>query len=84
MKNVKDHIPELQATAKKVLPGFRQARAVLDVYIHVLEYFEEQVAIDVANGTATPLRGIEPSLVREAEQVRAMMGAFGKLIARGE
>ena len=47
----------------------------------MLEYFEYQVAIDVANRTATPLRGIAPSLVQEAEQVRAMMSAFGKLIA---
>ena len=81
--NPKDHIPQLQATAKRVLPGFREARSVLDVYIHVLEYFEKQVAVDVANRTATPLRGIEPSLVREAEQVKAMIGAFTKLIERG-
>ena len=82
--NPKDHIPQLQATAKLMLPGFKEARSVLDVYIHVLEYFEKQVALDVAHRTATPLRGIEPSLVRDAEQVKAMMGAFTKLIDRGD
>jgi hypothetical protein len=65
-----------------VLPGFREARSVLDVYIHVLEYFEKHVAVDVTNRMARPLRGIEPGLVREAEQVQAMIGAFTELIDR--
>ena len=81
--NVKDHIPTLQATAATVLPGMKQARSLLDIAIRVLEYFEKHAASDAANRTATPLRGVDPSLLSDAEQVKAMLSAFGKLHARG-
>ena len=35
-------------------------------------------ARDAANGTATSLR-VDPALVRDAAQVRAMLAAFGRL-----
>ena len=77
--NPKEHIPTLQATAAMLLPGMRHARSLLDVSIRVLEYFEKQVAKDAANGRGITAQGAEPSLVKEAEQVRALLTAFGRL-----
>jgi hypothetical protein len=74
-----DHIPSLQATAATVLPGMRQARALLDVSIRVLEYFERHAARDAATGTRTTFKPAEPSLQKEVENVKAMLRAFGRL-----
>jgi hypothetical protein len=82
--NVKDHIPALQVTAVAVLPGMKQARSLLEITIRVLEYFEKHVASDVANRTATPLKGVDPSLLSDAEQLKALLSAFGRLHARGD
>ena len=76
--NAKDNIPSLQATAAVLLPGMKHARSLLDVSIRVLEYFEAHAARDAATGTLTPLQ-IDPSLIRDAAQVRAMLSAFGRL-----
>ena len=76
--NPRDHIPSLQATASTLLPGLKQARSLLDVSIRVLEYFESHAAREAAKGTATSLR-VDPALVRDAVQVRAMLTAFGRL-----
>ena len=76
--NPKDAIPALQATAAAVLPGMKQARSLLDVCIRVLQYFETHAARDAANRTATTFQA-EPSLMRDAEQLQALLSAFGKL-----
>jgi hypothetical protein len=72
------HIPTLQATAAAVLPGMRQARALLDVSIRVLEYFERHAARDAVTGEATTFKP-EPGLQKEVENVRALLAAFGRL-----
>ena len=77
--NPNDHIPALQATAAMLLPGMKHARALLDVSIRVLEYFEKHVANDAANGTGVTLQRAEPNLINEAEQVRRLLMAFGRL-----
>jgi hypothetical protein len=77
--NPKEHIPTLQATAATVLPGMKQARSLLDISIRVLEYFEKHAARDAANRTFTTLQDVEPELIADAEQVKALLSAFGKL-----
>jgi len=74
-----DHIPTLHATAAAMLPGMRQARAMLDVSIRVLEYFERHAARDVANGTFTTFTPADPSLQKEVDNVKAMLRVFGRL-----
>jgi hypothetical protein len=74
-----DHIPTLHATAAVMLPGMKQARALLDVSIRVLEYFERHAARDVATGTSTTFTPAEPSLQKEVENVKALLAAFGRL-----
>ena len=78
MTNPKESIPTLQATAAAMLPGMKQARSLLDMCIRVLQYFETHAARDAANGTATTFQA-EPSLMRDAEQMKAMLSAFGRL-----
>lgn len=74
-----DHIPTLQATAATVLPGMRQARALLDVSIQVLEYFERHAAREVTSGTCVSFKRPEPGLMKEVENVKALLRAFGRL-----
>lgn len=73
-----DHTPSLQATARTLLPGMKHARSLLDVSIRVLEYFEAQAVHDAATGTATSLP-VDPKLMRDAAEVRALLVAFGRL-----
>ena len=77
--NPKESIPTLQATAAMLLPGMKHARSLLDVSIRVLEYFETHVASDAENGKLTTWKKVEPNLLKDAEQVRAMLSAFGRL-----
>jgi hypothetical protein len=74
----KESIPTLQVTAGMLLPGMQHARSLLDVSIRVLQYFESQVARDAATGTAATLTAV-PNLVKDAEQVKALLSAFGRL-----
>jgi hypothetical protein len=39
--NPQEQIPSLHAITVQMLPGMRRARALLDVSVHVLEYFEQ-------------------------------------------
>ena len=78
----KESVPTLQATAAMLLPGMKHARSLLDVSIRVLQYFESHAARDLATGKATALQGAEPSLIEDAEQVKAMLSAFGRLHGR--
>lgn len=78
MNHTHNNIPSLQATAAMLLPGMKQARSLLDVSIRVLEYFETHAVSYAANGTATTLR-VDPKLVRDAAQVRALLTAFDRL-----
>ncbi len=77
--NPKETVPTLQVTAAMLLPGMMHARALLDVSIRVLQYFHSHAASDVAMGSATTFKGTEPDLIREAEQVKALLSAFGRL-----
>lgn len=76
---VKEAIPALQATAAMLLPGMKHARSMLDVSIHVLQYFESRALTDSANGTLSVPLAAERTLLEEAENVKAMLTAFGRL-----
>ena len=71
--------PTLQATAAAVLPGMRRARALLDVSIRVMEYFERHPARDASSGASTNSAPAGPSTPTEAEHVKALLEAFGRL-----
>jgi hypothetical protein len=74
-----DPLQTLQATAAMFLPGMKHARSLLDVSIRVLEYFESHAASDAAAGQVTTSRKVEPRLIEEAENVKALLCAFGRL-----
>ena len=48
-----EHIPALHATAAVMLPGLRQARALLDATIRVYEYFDRHATRDLHTRTFT-------------------------------
>ena len=77
--SVHAQIPTLAATAALLLPGMKHARSLLDVSIRVLEYFHQHAANDSASGTLTPPPKAERALVEEAEKVKALLSAFGRL-----
>jgi hypothetical protein len=72
-------IPTLQATAAMLLPGMKHARSLLDVSIRVLEYFQHHAANDCAAGKFTAPQKAAPDLVEEAEKIKALLSAFGRL-----
>lgn len=74
-----DHIPELHATAAVMLPGMKQARAILDASIRVFEYFERHATRDVATGTFTPFTPAPESLQTEVDKLKALLSAFSNL-----
>jgi len=75
-------IPTLEATAAVLLPGMRHARSLLDVSIQVLDYFQKQAAKDAAAGKGVAMEGVEEHLIKEAENVKALLNAFGRLTGR--
>jgi hypothetical protein len=74
-----DRIPELHAMAAVMLPGMRQSRAMLEVAIRVLEYFESHAARDVATGVATRFNPPPEGIMREVETLKDWVSAFHKL-----
>ena len=77
--SVHTQIPTLEATAAILLPGMKHARSLIDVSIRVLEYFHQHAASDSASGTFTPPPKAERDLVEEAEKIKALLSAFGRL-----
>ena len=77
--SVHAQIPTLAATAAVLLPGMKHARSLIDVSIRVLEYFHQHAASDSASGTFTPPPKAEHHLVEEAEKIKALLSAFGRL-----
>ena len=69
-------------TAAVLLPGMRHARSLLDVSIQVLDYFQKQAAKDAAAGKGVAMEGVEEHLIKEAENAKALLNAFGRLTGR--
>lgn len=74
-----DNIPALRATAARMLPGMRQARALLDAAIRVCEYFDRHAARDVATGTSTTFTPAPKNLQTEVDKLKALLSAFSNL-----
>jgi hypothetical protein len=77
--NPQDQIPSLHAIAVQMLPGMRQARALLDVSVHVLEYFERHAEYEATTGKPAPFELADRARVEEVEQLRSMLNAFRRL-----
>ena len=78
-QEAKQRIPELHAMAAVMLPGMRQTRAIVDMAIRVLEYFDRHATRDVATGTFTLSEPPPGDLQKEVQQFRSMLSVFGKL-----
>jgi hypothetical protein len=75
----KNHIPQLHYTAAVTLLGLKQAHAILDISIRVIEYFDRHATRDTATGTFTLSEPPPENLQKEVQQLRSLLSAFGKL-----
>jgi hypothetical protein len=70
-----DEVRTLRATALRLLPGFWQARAQMNMTIEVLEYFARQAEHELTTGHFTP-RPIEPRIAGHIGVLQSMISAF--------
>jgi len=78
----REPIPALasaSAAAAAMLPGMRQARALLDASIRVYEYFDRYAMSDVATQTFTGFKPAPKSLQDEVEKLKSYLAAFTQL-----
>ena len=74
-----DAIPALHATAAVMLPGMRQARALLDATIQVYEYFDRHATRDVHTRTFTGFTPAPKTLQTEVEKLKDLLESFSLL-----
>jgi hypothetical protein len=74
-----EHIAALHATAAVMLPGLRQARALLDATISVYEYFDRHATRDVYTRTFTGFTPATKDLQTEVEKLKDLLTAFSHL-----
>jgi hypothetical protein len=79
-----DHLPRIRAVATLMLPGFRQARAQLDIAVHVLEYFDQHAEHEISAGTFVTFDPPDRQLLEEIEELQSMLNAFCRLRAPPE
>jgi hypothetical protein len=77
--NLQEQIPALRDTAVLLLPGFRHARAQLDVAVQVLEYFERHAEYEASTGKYAAFPLCDPRLLKEIERPKGMLNAFGRI-----
>ena len=77
--NPHDHLPTLHDTVVLMLPGFRQARAQLDIAVHVLEYFERHAQCELATGKYAEFDPADPEVLEEIERLKSMLNAFCRI-----
>ena len=77
--NPQEHLPTLHDAAVQMLPGFRQARAQLDIAVHVLEYFERHAEYELSTGKYAAFDRADPSLLTAIEELRSMLNAFYRI-----
>jgi hypothetical protein len=80
--NPQDHLPTLHEAAVQMLPGFRQARAQLDIAVHVLEYFERHAQYELSTGKYAAFDLADPSLLASIDELKSMLNAFCRIHER--
>ena len=77
--NPKEHLPSLHHASIELLPGFRQARAQLDIAVHVLEYFERHAEYELSTGQYAPFERADPGLLKSIDELKSMLNAFSRI-----
>lgn len=73
-----DEVRTLRGTALRLLPGFLQARAQLDVGIRVLEYFARDAEHELKTGRFPP-RSIDPQIANDLRVLQSMIRTFVRI-----
>lgn len=79
--NPTEEIDRLRETAIAILPGFKHARAQLDIAVHVLEYFERHAAHERNTGTFVAFKPPNPEVIKAIENLKSMLNVFCRLHA---
>jgi hypothetical protein len=77
--NPQEHLPALHHAAVQTLPGLRQARAQLDIAVHVLEYFERHAEYELSTGKHAAFERADPQLLHSVDELKSMLNAFSRL-----
>ena len=73
--NTLDDVRQLRGTALRLLPGFWQARAQLNLAITVLEYFARDAEHELTTGRYTP-PPIDPQIDKDIRVMEALIRVF--------
>jgi hypothetical protein len=73
-----EDVRTLNATALRLLPGFWQARAQMNIAIEVLEYFARDAEHELTTGQYTP-RPVDPQIERDIRVLQAMIHVFRRI-----
>lgn len=77
--NTLDEVRTLHGTALRLLPGFWQARAQINLAIEVLEYFARDAEHELTTGRIANPRPIDPQLAGQIGVLQSMISAFMRL-----
>jgi hypothetical protein len=80
--NPQDHLPTLRESAIQMLPGFRQARAQLEIAVYVLEYFARHAEHELSTGQYAAFPPADPKLLDAIEQLKGLINAFCRILQR--
>lgn len=81
--NTLDEIRALRTTALRLLPGFWQARAQMNMAIEVLEYFARDAEHELMTGRYKP-PPIDPRVEGGVGVLQSMLNAFQSIHSRRE
>lgn len=79
--NPGEHIAALRDAAKRVLPGFREARAQLDIAVHVLEYAAQHMEAEFTSGSLLAFKPPDHDLLKEIDALRGLLNMYCRLYA---
>jgi hypothetical protein len=74
-----DEVRTLRSTALRILPGFCQARAQMDLAIEVLQYFARDAEHELTTGQFANRVPVDPHLAGQVGVLQSMINAFLRL-----
>ena len=74
-----DDVRTLRDTSLRLLPGFCQARATMDMAIEMLEYFAREAEHELTTGIRQDHGPINHEVASHIRIMRALMNSFARL-----
>jgi hypothetical protein len=73
-----EDVRTLRATALRLLPGFCQARAQMNIAVKVLEYFARDAEHELSTGHYTP-PPVDPQIEGDIRVMQALIHVFRRI-----